>query len=126
MRTLLVTPPGATAEALCTVLQSIPEVEIVESVTGRLSAVQAIRSLGPALIVVNGQLPTEEILALIEDTVRDGQAPPILIASASPAQEQCFLDAGAFAAVTPWDSVDRLSEAVESALSQQTAADADG
>ena len=126
LTTLLVTPPGATAEALRTVLQSIPDVEIIESVTGCLSAAQAIRSLAPALVVVSGQIPAEEILALIEHPWRERQAPRILILATSHAFEQRFLDAGAFAVVTPWDSVTSLRAVIGRELARQAAGDATG
>ena len=115
LTTLLVTPPGATAEALRSVLRSIPEVEVIESVAGCLSAAQAIRSLTPALVVVSDQIPAEEILALIQQPMRERHAPGIVVLSTSHAREQRFLDAGAFAVVTPWDSVGRLQVVIRDA-----------
>jgi DNA-binding NarL/FixJ family response regulator len=112
---LLVTPPGATAEALRSVLRSIPEVEVIESVAGCLSAAQAIRSLTPALVVVSDQIPAEEILALIQHPMRERHAPGIVVLSTSHAREQRFLDAGAYAVVTPWDSIERLQIVIHNA-----------
>ena len=115
LTTLLVTPPGATAEALRSVLRSIPEVEVIESVAGCLSAAQAIRSLTPALVVVSDQIPAEEILALIQQPMRERHALGIVVLSTSHAREQRFLDAGAFPVVTPWDSVGRLQVVIRDA-----------
>ena len=115
MTTLLVAPPGAITEALRATLQSIHQVDISDRVSGCLSAAQAIRSLAPDLVIISGQIPTEEILALIELSACERQAPRVLVLSASQALEQRFLAAGAFAVVAPWDSVDRLQAVIRDA-----------
>jgi hypothetical protein len=116
----LVTAPGATAEALRSVLRSIPELEVIESVAGCLSAAQAIRSLTPALVVISDQLPAEEIPALIRHPMRGDHAPGIVVLSISHAREQRFLDAGAFAVVTPWDSIEQLQTVIHNAAMYKT------
>lgn len=121
LTTLLVTPPGATAEALRSVLRSIPEVEVIESVAGCLSAAQAIRSLTPALVVISDQIPAEEIFALIQHPMRGDHAPGIVVLSTSHAREQRFLDAGADAVVTPWDAIERLQIVIHNAAMHKAA-----
>jgi hypothetical protein len=97
LTTLLVTQPRATAEALRSVLRSISEVEVVESMAGCLTAAKAICSLTPALMVISDQIPAEEILALIRHPMRGDHAPGIVVLSTSHALKQRLLDASVFA-----------------------------
>ena len=108
MSALLVTPPGATEEALRAVLTSIPKVEIVGVVASCLSAAEAMRKLAPDYVVISGQIPSEEIVTLIELFADERQGPRVLVLSTSQGLERQFLAAGAFAVLTPWDPVDRL------------------
>jgi len=120
--TLLVAPPGAIEEVIRAVLQSIPEVEVTGYVTGCLSAAHAIRTLAPELVVISGQIPSEEIIALIRQPANERPAPRIVVLAASYAQSTRLLEAGAPAVVTQWDSVSQLQKAIAggSAKGQRT------
>ena len=105
--TLVVAPPGAIVDALRSALRSIPEVRVIDTVAGCLSAAQAMRALAPDLMIISGQIPAQEIVTLIEQSAHEGSAsherrvPRVLVLSASAALDQRFLDAGAFAASHP-------------------------
>jgi chemotaxis response regulator CheB len=123
---LLVAPPGATEEALRAVLASIPKVEIIGVVAGCLSAAEAMRRLAPELVLLSGQIPTEEILTLIEQSAHERQAPRVVVLSSSHVLEQRFLAAGAFAVLTPWDPVDRLQVLIGSGAAIQARDEGNG
>jgi DNA-binding NarL/FixJ family response regulator len=112
LSTLLVAPPGAIEEVIRAVLQSIPEVEVTGYVTGCLSAAHAMRTLAPDLVVISGQIPSEEIIALIRQPANERHAPRIVVLATSYAQLKRLLEAGASAVITPWDSVSQLQKAI--------------
>lgn len=113
--TLLVAPPGAIEEVIRAVLHSIPEIEITGYVTGCLSAAHAMRTLAPDLVVISGQVPSEEIIALGRQAVDGRPAPRIVVLAASQAQEKRLAEAGGLTVVTAWDSVRRLRMAIAGA-----------
>lgn len=112
--TLLVAPDGAMKEALKAGLYSIPGVEIVDTVAGCLPAARLIPRLAPRLMVVSGQLPFEEIAALLVQTSDDGHCEmQIVVVAASPAQRRRLVEAGAATVVDAWGPIDALRGAVQ-------------
>lgn len=109
--TLVVAPPGAIEEVIRAVLGSIPEIAITGYVTGCLAAVEAMQGSASDLVVISGQAPVEEIIALSRQAaVR--RAPRIVVVAASQAQATRLAAAGGLAVVTPWDSVRELRKAL--------------
>jgi DNA-binding NarL/FixJ family response regulator len=123
--TLVVAPPGAIVDALHSALRSIPEVRVIDTVAGCLSAAQAMRALAPDLMIISGQIPAQEIVTLIEQSAHEGsgahghRVPRVLVLSASQALDQRFVDVGAFAVVTPWDSVEQLRMVIRKATKHE-------
>jgi DNA-binding NarL/FixJ family response regulator len=123
---LLVSPPGLVEEALRAALASIAGVEIIGVVSGCLSAAHAMRRLAPNLLLISGQIPAEEIIALIEQLSEDQQSARAIVLSSSQGLEQQFLAAGAFAVLAPWEPVDRLQAVIQRDARMQTASDVFG
>jgi chemotaxis response regulator CheB len=110
--TLVVAPPGAIEEVIRAVLGSIPEIAITGYVTGCLAAVEAMQGSASDLVVISGQAPVEEIIALSRQAAAVRRAPRIVVVAASQAQATRLAAAGGLAVVTPWDSVRELRKAL--------------
>jgi DNA-binding NarL/FixJ family response regulator len=123
---LLVTPPGATEEALRAALASIAGVELVGVAAGCLSAVNAIGRLAPSLVLISGQVPDKEIVALIEQLADEHQAARTVVLSSSPSLGQQSLAAGAFAVLATWEPVDRLRAVIQRGVMLPAAAEVSG
>jgi AmiR/NasT family two-component response regulator len=115
---LLVTPPGATEEALRAALTSMAGVEILGVVAGCLSAAQCVNRLAPDFVVISGQIPAEEIVTLIGQLADGRDAPRAVVLSSSHVLEQQFLAAGASAVLAPWEPVERLGALIHAAVSR--------
>jgi response regulator of citrate/malate metabolism len=118
LSTLLVAPPGATSEALAGVLQSLPEVNFVDTVTGCLSAAEVMQETEAQLVVVSGLVPPDEIIALIKHPAREKQMTRVIVLSSTHALRARFVEAGAFAVISPWESVESLRTVVAFAATQ--------
>ena len=63
---VLVAAPGVMQEAMETIFKSFPDLQVVGTASGGLSAVNLLRSHQPDLIVVDASIPDGEALALVK------------------------------------------------------------
>ena len=63
--TLLVSPPGIIREATTVMLDSLPQVARVELASGALSAIAQLRKGNSYLLVIDANLPAEEVESLV-------------------------------------------------------------
>ena len=64
-RLCLVSAPGLICDATCATIATIPRARLVAVVAGALSATQRLHQLKPDLILLDANLPTDEVSALL-------------------------------------------------------------
>jgi DNA-binding NarL/FixJ family response regulator len=120
---LVVARHGAVLDALRTALQSIPEVGVISTATGTEPAAQAIQNGAPDLVLISDQIPAEDIHALIGALGARRPALRVIVMATSLTPGQRFLDSGAFAVITAWDSLARLRAIIRSDLALRVKVD---
>ena len=111
--TLVVSRPGAVREALRAVLACFTQLEVVGAVGGGLSAMVKIREQRPNLLVIDGNISEDEVLALLAQ-VR-GEQPQVrcIVLVDTPRQRGRLLAAGADAIIQRGDPPEHLQAAIE-------------
>lgn len=111
--TIVVSRPGAVRVALRAVLASFPKLEVVGAVGGGLSAMVKIREQQPNLLVVDGNLSEDEVLALLRHMRQEQPEVYCVVLVDTPRQGGKFLSAGAHAALQRGDPPKNLQAAIE-------------
>jgi DNA-binding NarL/FixJ family response regulator len=107
-RVLLVSLPGLVQEATCATLVSFPDLVLVAITPGALSATQLLPQLRPDLLLVDVNLPEQEVQALLQWTrKRSPGLQRVVLAGTSHARDQA-LAWGADAAIQRADLVGQL------------------
>jgi DNA-binding NarL/FixJ family response regulator len=112
--TIVVSRPGAVREALRAVLASFAQLKVVGAVGGGLSAMVKIRERRPNLLVIDGNLPEDEVLALLCLVREEQPQVSCIVLVDTPRQRGKVLSAGAHAVLQRGDPPEYLQAAVES------------
>jgi DNA-binding NarL/FixJ family response regulator len=114
-RTVIACAPGIREQSLRSTLNCLPAVDVVGSAPGCLSALQMVREKVPALLVVDGNLPAQEVRILLQKVREDRLRTRSLVLTVDGNQSRRSLSAGADA-VFRRDGPVQLLEAIISDL----------
>ena len=95
MSTVIVSTPGPVESSLRATLQSLPSVQVVGSAPGCLSALHMTREMGPALLVLDSNLPDQDVRALVQQLKLEQLPTRSLVLTATRSQKRRALEAGA-------------------------------
>ena len=113
-RVCLVSLPGLVQEATRAALMSLEDVTLVGIISGALSATALLPQLQPDLLVVDANLPEEEVEALLRWTKEHTPGLPCVVMTMTSQQRDLALSWGADAAIQRG----RLFGQLETTLSQ--------
>ena len=113
-RICLVSLPGLVQEATITALMSLPDVTLVGTFSGALSATALLPDLQPDLLLVDANLPEEEVEALLRWTKKHTPGLACVVMTMTSQQRDLALSWGADAAIQRA----RLFGQLETTLSQ--------
>lgn len=114
MRVLLVSLPGLVREATCATLASLAGVSLVGSASGALTATHLLQQLEVELLLVDANLPDEEVEALLSWVKGHRPHVQVMVMTMTSRQRHQALSWGADAAIQRFD----LSEQLPAVLSQ--------
>lgn len=112
MQTLLTAQPGAMQEVLDAFFSSLPGFEIVGIADDSVMAWNLFQNHHPALIVIDGNLPEDDVLTLVRDIKRQDIPPKTIVFANGTRQEQLFLSTGADAVLHRGIPTTQILEAI--------------
>jgi DNA-binding NarL/FixJ family response regulator len=116
-RIIFVSEPGMMQEAMRAVLAALPDVSIVGLASGSLSALQLLPRCEADVVVIDQNIPVDEMLALVR-SIRALHPPVACIALTSTrSQMRLALTEGAYAALPRSSPSQQISEAIRAAAS---------
>jgi DNA-binding NarL/FixJ family response regulator len=71
LSTIVASAPGIMAQSLKAMIESVPLVQVVGVAAGCLSALQMVRDSGAALVVIDANLPIEDVQMLLRQLKRE-------------------------------------------------------
>jgi DNA-binding NarL/FixJ family response regulator len=107
-RVLLVSLPGLVRDATYATLASLPQVSLVAAASGALSATRLLLQLQADLLLIDANLPDEEVLALLSWAKEYRPHMQCLVMTMTSQQRYQALAWGANAAIQRSDLSDRL------------------
>ena len=107
-RVLLVSLPGLVQEATCATLVSLSDLVLVAIVPGALSATQLLQQLRPDLLLVDVNLPEQEVQALLDWTLEHSPGLQRVVLTVTSQQRDQALAWGADATIQRADLVGQL------------------
>jgi DNA-binding NarL/FixJ family response regulator len=105
--------PGIAEQSLRVTLKSLPAVKVVGSATGCLSALQLVREKQAEMVVIDSNLPFEDVRIFLRQLRSEGLPTRALVLAATHGQVRNALAAGADAALRRDVSIRRLEEVVD-------------
>lgn len=111
--TIIVSRPGAVRESLRAVLSSFSQLEVIGAVGGGLSALNKIREQRPSLLVIDGNLAEDEVLALLAQVRQEQPQVRCVVLVETSRQRGKALSAGAHAVLQRRDPLENLQAAIE-------------
>lgn len=111
--TVLASAPGIAEQSLRATLESLPSVRVIGTAAGCLSALQMVYDMQPDLIVIDSNLPFEDVQELLRQLKQEGLGTRSLVLSATSSQLRRALVAGADAALRRDASFGQLSAVVD-------------
>lgn len=99
LSTVLASVPGVSEQSLRATLESLASVRIVGTAAGCLSAMQMVRDRQAELIVIDANLPFEDVQVFLQQLRQDGLATRALVLAATSSQVREALTMGADAAL---------------------------
>ena len=117
-RIVCVSEPGTMQEALCSMLNALPNIAIVGHASGGLSALQVLSRCEAHVAVIDANVPTEEMLALVQSI--NVLQPPVasLVLTAARSQLRLAVAAGATATLPRSSPSRQIGEAIRDAASR--------
>ena len=112
MSTLIASAPGLTEQSLRTTLESFPSVQVVGTAAGCLSALQLVRETQAGLVVIDANIPFEEVQRFLRLLEHWGRETRSLVLVETTSQVYRALAAGADAALRRDASFMELDAAV--------------
>lgn len=111
--TVIASVPGVAEQSLRATLNSLASIEIVGTAAGCLTAIQMVRDTQADLVVIDSNLPFEEVRVFLQHLKQARLATRALVLAATSSQVRQALDAGADAALRREASIGQLSTAVD-------------
>ena len=112
LTTVIASTPGIAEQSLRATLESLPLVRVVGTAAGCLSALQMVRDRQADLVVIDSNLPLEDVREFLRQVEQEGLETRSLVLAATSGQVRHALAAGADAALHRDVSVRQLSAAV--------------
>jgi DNA-binding NarL/FixJ family response regulator len=113
LSTILASMPGVAEQSLRATLESLASIEIVGTAAGCLSAMQMMHDKKADLVVIDSNLPFEDVQVFLQQLRQGGLATHALVLAATNGQVREALTMGADAALRRDTSLRQLSAAVD-------------
>jgi DNA-binding NarL/FixJ family response regulator len=113
LSTIIASLPGISEQSLRATFESLPLVQVVGTASGCLSALQLVRDSQADLVVLDSNLPLEDVRELLRQLEQEGLATRSLVLTATIGQMRQALAAGADAALRRDSSIRQLSITVD-------------
>jgi DNA-binding NarL/FixJ family response regulator len=113
LATVLASVPGVAEQSLRATLESLPSIRTVGTAAGCLSAMQMVHEKKADLVVIDSNLPFEDVQVFLQQLRRDGLAIQALVLATTSGQVREALNAGADIALRRDTSLRQLSAAVD-------------
>lgn len=113
LATVLASVPGVAEQSLKATLESLASIQIIGTAAGCLSAMQMVRAGQADLVVIDSNLPFEDVRVFLQQLRQDGLATHALVLAATSGQVREALMLGANAALRRDASIRQLSAAVD-------------
>ena len=113
LSTVLASVPGVAEQSLRATLESLPSIKVVGTAAGCLSAMQMVRASQADLVVIDANLPFEDVRVFLQQLRKDGLATYAFVLAATSSQVRHALAAGADVALRRDASIRQLSNAVD-------------
>jgi DNA-binding NarL/FixJ family response regulator len=113
LTTIIASVPGVAEQSLRATLESLPSVQVVGTASGCLSALQMVRDSQADLVVLDSNLPLEDVREFLRQLELDGLETRSLVLASTYAHVRHLLAAGADAALRRDSSTRKLTEAVD-------------
>lgn len=114
LSTIVASVPGVAEQSLRATLESLPSVQVVGTVSGCLSALQMVRNSQADLVVLDSNLPLEDVREFLRQLEQEGLETQSLVLAATNGQVCYALAAGADVALRRDASILQLGAAVAS------------
>lgn len=112
LATVIASVPGIAEQSLRATLESLPSVRVVGTATGCLSALRMVQQRQVDLVVIDSNLPLEDVDVFLRQLKREGLETRSLVLGATSAQVRAALAAGADAALRRDASIRQLGAVV--------------
>jgi chemotaxis response regulator CheB len=111
-RAIIVSMSGTIQESLRAMLEAMPRTEVIGIAGGGLSAVELVKERHPNVVIIDGNLSEDEILAFLRDVKRLHPAIRLIVLTHTTRQQQRVLDGGADAVLSRWGPANELTHVV--------------
>jgi DNA-binding NarL/FixJ family response regulator len=101
--TIIISAPGPAGQLLQATLKALPAVQVAGTAAGCLSALQMLRERQVDLVVLDANLPFDEVQAFLRQLQQEGRDTHCLVLAETASQVDRALAAGAAAALR-WDA----------------------
>jgi DNA-binding NarL/FixJ family response regulator len=118
--TIAIASPGARQESLRTILSAVDQLNLVATASGALTGWQMVRDLAPALVVIEGSLPEDEVALLLHYLQANVVDVCTLVIASTQHQARAALAAGASAVASSHDTLDDLDLVVSRLVAQRS------
>jgi len=112
LSTVIAVPTDAMSAALLALLRTIPNLAVMAQTTGLPATHQALIQLRPHLLLLDADLPGPDLAACIRQIHADFPDMMIIVITATPAQQETALNAGADHALLPGFSTGTLRQLI--------------
>jgi DNA-binding NarL/FixJ family response regulator len=112
LTTIIASAPGVAEQSLRATLESLPSVQVVGTAAGCLSALQMVRDRQADLVVIDSNLPIEDVRVLLRQLQQEGLETRSLVLATTSGQVRHALAAGADSALRRDVSIRQLSAVV--------------
>jgi DNA-binding NarL/FixJ family response regulator len=109
---VIASTPGIAEQSLRATLESLPSVQVVGTAAGCLSALQIVRDRQADLVVIDSNLPLEDVRELLRQVEQEGLETRSLVLATTNGQVRRALAAGADAALRRDASIRQLGTVV--------------
>lgn len=109
LTTIIASAPGFAEQSLRATLESMPSLDVVGTAAGCLSALQMVRDRQADLVVLDSNLPIEDVREFLRQLEREGLATRSVVLAATSGHVRHALAAGADAALRRDASLRQLS-----------------
>lgn len=112
IRAIILSLPGVGQESLLALVEAVPAVEVVGRAGGGLSAVALVEETVPDVMVVDGNLSRDELVAVLRDVKHAYPQIRLVVLTHTTRQQRQIIDAGADATLSRWSRPEELASAV--------------